>query len=159
MKGRKLISQGSSDLEIAKKLGVELEDWLECRHICSGPPVQLNDAVHDVSSSGYHGKPQLIEDDRTELYMNAVKIAWESAPKLASALFWNVNGKIGNSEQRIELLNVLFERADMVLNGTELPSVETHPIDFVTIGDQPPDAELNFTEEELGDGRYQTSLF
>lgn len=159
MKGRKLIPMGTSDLEIAQKLGVELDEWLECRHICSGPPVQLNDAVHDVSSPGYHGKPQLIEDDRTGLYMDAVRTAWESLPSTVSTLFWNVNGSVGTESQRVDALNRFFDCADAVLDGSELPPAETVPINAASCGGGPSVCELDFEDQELGNGRFQASLF
>ena len=159
MKGRKLIPMGTSDLEIAQKLGVELDEWLECRHICSGPPVQLNDAVHDVSSPGYHGKPQLIEDDRTELYLDAVKTAWESLPSTVSTLFWNVNGGVGTESQRVAALNRFFDCADAVLDGSELPPAETVPINSASCGGSSSACDLDFEDQELGNGRFQASLF
>ena len=43
IKGRKLLYRGSSDLEIAKELGITPEEWLEVRKVCSGPPLELKD--------------------------------------------------------------------------------------------------------------------
>ena len=43
LKGRKLIYQGESDLSIAEKLGVSLQEWLETRITCSGPPLELKE--------------------------------------------------------------------------------------------------------------------
>ena len=43
LKGRKLIYQGESDLSIAEKLGVTLQEWLETRITCSGPPLELKE--------------------------------------------------------------------------------------------------------------------
>ena len=43
VKGRKLLYKGSTDLEIARHLGIEKEEWLEVRKVCSGPPLELKD--------------------------------------------------------------------------------------------------------------------
>jgi DNA-directed RNA polymerase sigma subunit (sigma70/sigma32) len=43
VKGRKFLYRGSSDLEVAAELGITLEEWLEVRKVCSGPPLELKD--------------------------------------------------------------------------------------------------------------------
>ena len=43
IKGRKLLYKGSTDLEIAKELGLQTFEWLEVRKVCSGPPLELKD--------------------------------------------------------------------------------------------------------------------
>lgn len=43
VKGRKLLYRGSSDIEVAADLGITLEEWLEVRKVCSGPPLELKD--------------------------------------------------------------------------------------------------------------------
>jgi len=43
LKGRRLVFEGKSDIEIAEALGVELLDWLDCRVTCSGPPLELQE--------------------------------------------------------------------------------------------------------------------
>ncbi len=43
VKGRKLLHRGSTDLEVAKELGIEIEEWLEVRKVCSGPPLELKE--------------------------------------------------------------------------------------------------------------------
>ena len=43
IKGRKLLYRGATDLEIAKELGIEPTEWLEVRKVCSGPPLELKD--------------------------------------------------------------------------------------------------------------------
>lgn len=43
VKGRKLLYKGSTDIEIAKVLGIETQEWMEVRKVCSGPPLELKD--------------------------------------------------------------------------------------------------------------------
>lgn len=44
LKGRRLIYQGKTDLEVAEALGIDLQEWLETRITCSGPPLELKEA-------------------------------------------------------------------------------------------------------------------
>ncbi len=43
VKGRKFLYRGSSDIEVAAELGITLDEWLEVRKVCSGPPLELKD--------------------------------------------------------------------------------------------------------------------
>lgn len=43
VKGRKLLYRGSSDIDVAAKLAIPLEEWQEVRKVCSGPPLELKD--------------------------------------------------------------------------------------------------------------------
>ena len=43
VKGRKLLHRGSTDLEIAQELDINVEEWLEVRKVCSGPPLELKE--------------------------------------------------------------------------------------------------------------------
>lgn len=43
VKGRKFMYLGHSDIEIAKQLGITLDEWKETRSACSGPPLELKD--------------------------------------------------------------------------------------------------------------------
>ena len=140
-------------------MGIDLTEWLECRHICSGPPVQLNDAVHEVTTPGAHGKPQLVEDDRTIFYRDAIEQAWEALPSEASALFWNVRGHLGNTEQRVAALSSLFDAAVEFLNGSELPTCATTPLVAASFGGEDGVVAYTFKDVELGNGRYQPPLF
>ena len=159
MKGRKMIPYGYSDTEIAKRLNVELTEWLDCRHVCSGPPVQLNETVHEITSPGYHGTPQVVEEDRTESYVDAIKASWESQPAKAATLFWNVRGHVGNAEDRITSLMSILDGADKILNGGDLAALETTPLRAASFGGDEPEVVLTFEDEDLGNGRVQPSLF
>ena len=46
VKGRKLLYRGSTDLEVAQALGIEKEEWLEVRKVCSGPPLELKEQAN-----------------------------------------------------------------------------------------------------------------
>lgn len=46
VKGRKLLYRGSNDIEIAEELGIEREEWMEVRKVCSGPPLELKDQAN-----------------------------------------------------------------------------------------------------------------
>lgn len=155
MRGRKLIPFGHSDLKIAEELKVELSEWLECRHVCSGPPVPLNDAVHEISSPGYHGKTQLSEDDRTQDYVDAIQDAWESMPSVSASLFWNTKGHRANAEARVNALNKMFDHASAVLDGDAVPEIEVAPLVAASCGGDEPDVELLFEDEEISEGRIQ----
>lgn len=43
LKGRKMLCQGESDIEIAKALDISIEEWRDTRSACSGPPLELLD--------------------------------------------------------------------------------------------------------------------
>ena len=46
VKGRKLLYRGSTDLEVAEALEITIEEWLEVRKVCSGPPLELKDQAN-----------------------------------------------------------------------------------------------------------------
>lgn len=161
MKGRKHLPYGRSDQFIADDLKVELSEWLECRHVCSGPPLQLNEQVHEVTSPGYHGKPQLTEDDRTEAYLDAARLAWDNSPKVGAKLFWGCKG-VGGSENRIEALELLIDAACDVLDGYGLPDIDSEdsaPLIAASYGGDDSSTTLHFEDVELAPGRIQKSLF
>jgi len=50
IKGRKLMYKGSTDLEIAKELEIEIAEWQEIKSVCSGPPLEINDQAKPTDS-------------------------------------------------------------------------------------------------------------
>ena len=42
-KGRKLIAQGMSDLQVAAALDISIAEWQDAKSACSGPPLELKD--------------------------------------------------------------------------------------------------------------------
>lgn len=43
VKGRRMLSTGYSDIEIAQAIDVDLEEWQDVKVACSGPPLELKD--------------------------------------------------------------------------------------------------------------------
>lgn len=43
IKGRRMIFDGKSDIEVSAFLGITLQEWQEVRSACSGPPLELKD--------------------------------------------------------------------------------------------------------------------
>jgi RNA polymerase sigma-B factor len=43
VKGRKLLYRGATDLEVAEQLEISVEEWIEVRKVCSGPPLELKE--------------------------------------------------------------------------------------------------------------------
>lgn len=158
MKGRKHLPFGRSDQFIADELNVELAEWLECRHVCSGPPLQLNEQIHDVTSPGYHGRPQVTEDDRTDAYLQAVQSAWESQPRKAASLFWGQKG-LGAPDERLASLEALIETSCDLLDGLEVCPVDERSLSAASYGGDEEKLSLIFEDEDLGNGRVQGSLF
>ena len=160
MKGRGFIPFGHSDQYIADQLKIELSEWLEVRHLLSGPPLQLNDTVHEVSCPGYHGKPQIIEDDRTQAYLDAVRMSWDNAPRTGAKLFWAVQG-LGGADARVEALEELISSACSVLDGQGLPAGDEDdlPLSAASYDGQEDAMVYTFDDEDLGNGRVQGALF
>ena len=50
IKGRKLLYRGSTDIEIAKELGITREEWQEVRKVCSGPPLELKEQAQPTEA-------------------------------------------------------------------------------------------------------------
>ena len=65
-KGRKHISRGLSDLEIAKLLDVKIDEWQDAKSACSGPPLELKDQATPCDA------PEIDEvDNLTAFYREA----------------------------------------------------------------------------------------
>ena len=178
LQGRGFIPLGHSDQQIADALQVELAVWLECRQVCSGPPVPLNEAVHEIASPGAHGRPQLIEDDRTGGYLAAVRQAWDANPHDASTLFWSIRGSLGAIEQRQRALVRVLEAAALAIDDVALPKAEpqtaephkaeaqkTEPLKHRRVSAVEGDASepapavgMAVAEADLGSGRVQMTL-
>jgi RNA polymerase sigma-B factor len=50
LKGRRLLCQGETDIEIAKALEISIEEWRDTRSACSGPPLELLDQAVPTES-------------------------------------------------------------------------------------------------------------
>lgn len=69
LKGRRLIFEGKSDIEIANILGIDLLEWLDTRVTCSGPPLELQEAGAPTVD------PAIPEPDLKYLYLEQAKEA------------------------------------------------------------------------------------
>lgn len=56
MKGRSLLARGYSDRAISQASGCTLDQWLEARGACSGPPLSYNAETHDAIGQGDHSR-------------------------------------------------------------------------------------------------------
>jgi RNA polymerase sigma factor (sigma-70 family) len=50
IKGRKLMYKGSTDIQVAKELEIELSEWQEIKSVCSGPPLEINEQAKPTKS-------------------------------------------------------------------------------------------------------------
>ena len=50
IKGRKLMYKGSTDIQVAKELEIELSEWQEIKSVCSGPPLEINEQAKPTES-------------------------------------------------------------------------------------------------------------
>ena len=67
VKGRKLLYRGSSDIEIAKELNIDCQEWQEIRKVCSGPPLELKEQAKPTEALEPH------EIDFGSVYMQMAK--------------------------------------------------------------------------------------
>lgn len=137
VKGRKLLYRGSSDIEIAKELGIDRQEWQEIRKVCSGPPLELKEQAKPTEAL------EASEIDFGAMYL-----------ELAQGVMERLRG---HSET--------LEQLEVYLSGTgdKLP---TNAVDelLAVAGCRTTDwsevsIELIEGSEELGEGRYQASLF
>lgn len=72
IKGRKLMYKGSTDLEIAKELEIEIAEWQEIKSVCSGPPLEINDQAKPTDSL------EPAELDFRELFLLRAEQSWNA---------------------------------------------------------------------------------
>lgn len=73
VKGRKLLYRGSSDIEIAKELNIECQEWQEIRKVCSGPPLELKEQAQPTEA---------LEPDEVDFGSMYMRIAKETIDNL-----------------------------------------------------------------------------
>lgn len=138
VKGRKLLYRGSTDLEVAAALEISVEEWLEVRKVCSGPPLELKDQAKPTDPL----EPS--EVDFAQMYLDVAGEAIEAISEdnlstlQAMEVYLSGNGSIIPSEQ-----------VDRLLNAAGCAATDWADIDL-------------FVEDgalDLGNGRTQTSLF
>ena len=71
VKGRKLLHRGATDLEVAQELEITIEEWLEVRKVCSGPPLELKEQAKPTEAL----EPS--EINFGDIYLKAAKSAME----------------------------------------------------------------------------------
>lgn len=136
VKGRKLLYRGSTDLEVAKALEITVEEWLEVRKVCSGPPLELKEQANPSEPL----EPSEIDFGQT--YLNAAKeaIQLSEVPETLRSLDVYLSGA-GNVIPR-EGINEFLHIA-----GCKATDWSEEEIDLI-------DGWL-----DLGEGRAQGSLF
>lgn len=136
IKGRKYLHAGASDVEIAAHLGILLDEWLEVRGVCSGPPLELKDQATPTEPL------EPTEIDFAQDYL-------EAAEALVSS------GAHAEAIRRVELylqgIGLKIPRADvdamLACSGCEPPTYDTA------------EDELAEGWVDLGNGRVQGALF
>ena len=136
VKGRKLLYRGSTDIEVAKELGITKEEWLEVRKVCSGPPLELKEQAKPTDPL----EPS--EIDFGSMYLG---LAEEAVSRFGG-------------EESLRSLDVYLSG-----NGSVIPRQEVDEL-LVIAGCQATnwaeqDIDLIDGWEELSEGRLQGSLF
>ena len=137
VKGRKMLYRGASDIEVAKELAISLEEWIEVRKVCSGPPLELKEQAKPTEPL------EAGEIDFAKMY---VELAAQA-----------IEGLSDHSET--------LDQLEIYLSGTgkRLPTEAVDEL-LIAAGCRATDwttAELDLLEgyDDLGDGRLQGSLF
>ena len=137
IKGRKLLYRGATDLEVAKDLGITCEEWQEVRKVCSGPPLELKEQAKPTEPL------EASEINFGNMYLELAEQAIE------------------NSSQHTETIDQL----EIYLTGTgkRMPTVAIDEL-LIKAGCRATDwsaldIDLVNGHEDLGNGRFQESLF
>jgi RNA polymerase sigma-B factor len=138
VKGRKLLYRGSTDIEIAANLGITLQEWQEVRKVCSGPPLELKDQATPTEAL----EPS--EVNFAGLYLDQAEMALNK-----------LSGDLQKHLDKIELyLNgnggrIPREAVDAVLSAAGCATMDWSDVDISLLEGW----------EDVGDGRFQPSLF
>lgn len=135
VQGRKLLYRGSTDIEIAKTLGITREEWQEVRKICSGPPLELKDQATPTEPL----EPN--EIDFAAIYLNAADVAIQEIDSADMHLLELYLSGIGSKIPK-ESMNLLLAAAGCAT------------VDWSQI-----QSELDDENTDYGNGRYQIPLF
>jgi hypothetical protein len=156
MSGRKYLPLGWSDAAIAEVCGVPLAVWLDCRGICSGPPVLFSEALHDAPSQGLHGVVEAVEDDRSGEYLAAALGALQAMPGQARAVFWALRAG-DRGRRRGDAVEALLAAGAAVMDGRE-PEPEPEPLAAASYDPGETEPLRLLPAQDLGGGRVQLSL-
>ena len=136
VKGRKLLYRGSTDLEVAKALGITKEEWLEVRKVCSGPPLELKEQANPTEPL------EAGEIDFAAMYLDMARQAIEHIDHAetidAMEVYLSGTGSRVPTEAVDELLN----------------AAGCHVTDWSEC-----EIEILNGCEDMGEGRFQPSLF
>jgi len=133
VKGRKLLYRGSTDLEIARELGIEKEEWMETRKVCSGPPLELKEQAKpsdplepdEIDFAGIYSRAadKAIENFMDKEAENAIMVYLEGVGnviprKQVDSLLSSAGCRSTDwSQEEIELLDGWEELSDGRLQG------------------------------------------
>ena len=136
VKGRKFLYRGFSDMEVSEELEIELEEWLEVRKVCSGPPLELKDQAKPTDPL----EPS--EIDFAAIYIKAAEDAMYST----------------DDQLAVDQLEVYLSGTGSVIpkQGINefLLAAGCHTTDWEQV-----DIDLIDGWQDLGDGRLQGNLF
>lgn len=137
IKGRKLLYRGSTDIEIAKELGITREEWQEVRKVCSGPPLELKEQAQPTEAL------EAGEIDFGEMYL-----------ELAEQAMDNLSDHSETMSQLEVYLSGIGSRLPTKAVDELLSAAGCRTTDWST-------ADIGLIEgyDDLGGGRVQTSLF
>ena len=136
VKGRKLLYRGSTDLEIAKELGITKEEWMEVRKVCSGPPLELKEQAKPTESL----EPDEIDFGR--IYFEAADAALEALSESHADDIQAIDVYLSGTGSRIPR-----ESVDRLLHAAGCRTVDWEAIGDTSWG------------EEVDEGRVQGRLF
>ena len=138
IKGRKLLYAGSTDLEIARELEIDLVEWLEVRKVCSGPPLELKDQAKPTDPL----EPSEMSFDHYYLDVvdQAIEALQDEDPTMITGLEVYLSGLARKIPQNAA---VRFTNLCGCTDATWLEELSDDQQGF----------------EDLGNGRYQAALF
>jgi len=160
VKGRRFLDRGATDQEVADELKLPLEEWLDTRQACSGAPLELKDTVCVADK-----QLEVREDDRLERLESAVRKAWSHmgspfAKNLAAHYRFDHLLKPHAADTFVATACAVYEGHDIcwIDYGMPEPDRKANQIQAVSV-EQLPTGELHFSGYDMGNGRYQASLF
>jgi DNA-directed RNA polymerase sigma subunit (sigma70/sigma32) len=138
VKGRKLLYSGCSDIDVAAKLAIPLEEWQEVRKVCSGPPLELKDQATPTEPL------EASEIDFASVYLRAADEALGTVCEESKQLLADVEIYLTGAGSRIPR-----KAADALLTAAGCATTDWS------------EADINLLDgwEDLGNGRVQGSLF
>lgn len=137
VKGRKLLYRGSTDIEIAKELGIDRQEWQEIRKVCSGPPLELKEQAKPTEAL------EASEIDFGAMYLELAKTAIDRLDDHTETL-GQLEVYLDGTGDRLPTEAVDKMLAAAGCRGTDWSEVSI---------------ELLEGYEDLGNGRLQASLF